>query len=124
MFSNSNDPESQQTEPAETTFVTVGKIDEISEGEGKAFDVNDRSIAVFLIDGELHAIEDQCPHMGAALSAGHLEGCQVSCPWHAWRFDVRDGAWCDNPQVKIDAFETRIVDGEIQIATTPKKLSE
>ncbi len=118
-----SDDAPQQPTPAETVFVTVGKLDEISEGEGKSFDVNDRAIAVFMIDGKLHAIEDQCPHMGAALSAGHLDGCQVTCPWHAWRFDVRDGSWCDNSQIKIDAFETRIVDGEIQIATTPVKLS-
>ncbi len=124
MPPTSSDETPQQTESAETQFVSVGKIDELSEGEGRSYDVQDRAIAVFLVDGQLYAIEDQCPHMGAALSAGHLEGCQVSCPWHAWRFDIRDGAWCDSPQVKIDAFETRIVDGEIQIATTPKKISE
>ena len=131
-MTSSDEDEPQQTAPvetnsetnSETTFVTVGKLDEIPAGGGKSFDVNDRAIAVFLIDGKLHAIEDQCPHMGSALSTGHLDGCQVTCAWHGWRFDVRDGAWCDNPQIHIDSFETRIVDGEIQIATTPSKLSD
>lgn len=101
-------------------FVSVGKPEDVPIGEGRAFDVNGRMIAVFRVGGEFHAIEDQCPHMGAALSTGFMENCVVACPWHAWRFDVRDGSWCDNPRVKIDAFETRIHDGELQIATTPK----
>ena len=47
-----SDDAPQQPTPAETVFVTVGKLDEISEGEGKSFDVNDRAIAVFMIDGD------------------------------------------------------------------------
>lgn len=101
-------------------FVTVGKTSEVPDGEGKAFEVNERSIAVFKIENQFYAIEDQCPHMGAALSTGFVENCEVSCPWHAWRFDIRDGAWCDNRRVKIDAFETRVVGDELQIATQPK----
>lgn len=119
MNSNSDGSAPDNTEQA-VEFVTVGRTSEVPPGEGRAFEVNERSIAVFHIDDQFYAIEDQCPHMGAALSTGFVENCVVACPWHAWRFDVRDGAWCDNPRVKIDAFETRVVGDELQIATTPK----
>ncbi|MFO0455912.1 MAG: Rieske (2Fe-2S) protein [Planctomycetota bacterium] len=33
-----------------------------------------------------------------------MENCTVACPWHAWRFDIRDGSWCDNPRVTIDSY--------------------
>ncbi len=112
--------ESTEDSNGEPKFVTVGKIDDVPEGEGRAFEVNERSIAVFKIDDQFYAIEDQCPHMGAALSTGFVENCEVSCPWHAWRFDVRDGAWCDNRRVKIDAFETRVDGDDLQIAIVPK----
>ena len=48
---------------------------------------------------------------------GHtfMEDGKVMCPWHAWRFDVRDGTWCDNPKVKTDAFEIRVVGADIQV---------
>lgn len=119
MEENSDD---NSTPTPDAEFVKVGTIHDVPEGEGRAFDVNGRSVAVFNIDGQFHAIEDQCPHMGAALSAGFVEDCVVSCPWHAWRFDVRDGTWCDNRRVKIDAFETRVEGEDLLIATavTPK----
>ncbi|MFM7117735.1 MAG: Rieske (2Fe-2S) protein, partial [Planctomycetota bacterium] len=58
-----------------------------------------------------YAIDDQCPHMGASLASGYLENCTVACPWHAWRFDIRDGSWCDNPRVKIDSYPVEARDG-------------
>lgn len=102
------------------SFVTVAKVGEIPENTGKAFEVNDRMIAVFFCKGEYFAIDDYCPHQGASLGAGYVEDCVVACPWHAWRFDVRDGTWCENKRLKVDAFEVRIVGDEVQVATTPK----
>ena len=29
-------------------------------------------------------------------------------PWHAWRFRVCDGTWCDNPRVATDRFEVTV----------------
>ena len=97
-------------------FVTIAKIGEIPEGSGRAFPVGDRLVAVFnLGGGEYHAIDDLCPHMGASLAEGFVEDKVVTCPWHAWRFRVTDGTWCDNPRIKTDAFEVRVVDDQIQV---------
>lgn len=101
-------------------FVTVAKAGEIPEGEGRAFAVHGRMVAVFLDRGEYRAIDDFCPHMGASLASGHLEDGVVSCPWHAWRFSVCDGTWCDNPRIKIDRFDVRVVNDEIQVHVPPK----
>ena len=96
-------------------FVTVAKVGSIPAGEGATFTVGDRLVAVFYSDGQYYAIDDMCPHMGASLSAGHLENGIVTCPWHAWRFKVCDGTWCDNPRIKTDAFEVRVVGEDIQV---------
>ena len=96
-------------------FTTVAKTTDIPAGQGAAFAVNERMVAIFNDDGEFRAIDDCCPHMGASLAGGHLEEGVVTCPWHAWRFKVTDGTWCDNPTVKIDAFELRIEGDEIQV---------
>jgi nitrite reductase (NADH) small subunit/3-phenylpropionate/trans-cinnamate dioxygenase ferredoxin subunit len=53
--------------------------------------------------------------MGASLAEGHLENHVVTCPLHAWRFDVRDGTWCDNRRVHIDSFPVRIEGGDIWV---------
>jgi len=103
-------------ESTNSDFVTVAKVGAIPEGEGQSFQVGERLVAVFLKDGQYFAIDDLCPHMGASLGAGYLddEGV-VSCPWHAWRFCVRDGKWADNPRLAVDTFDVRIVDDKIQV---------
>jgi nitrite reductase (NADH) small subunit/3-phenylpropionate/trans-cinnamate dioxygenase ferredoxin subunit len=100
---------------AMSEFVTVAKVGAIPEGQGAAFIVNGRTVAVFLENGQYFAIDDFCPHMGASLAGGYLEDGIVTCPWHAWRFCVRDGTWCDNPRISIDSFEVRVIDDQIQV---------
>jgi len=39
----------------------------------------------------------------------------VACPWHAWRFCIYDGKWCDSPKLKVDAFEVRVEGDQIQV---------
>ena len=102
-------------------FVTVAKVTEIAEGEGQAFGVNGRMVAVFNENGEFLAIDDLCPHMGASLAGGHVENGVVACPWHAWRFCVRDGTWCDNPKIKVDSFRVRVQDGDVQVSVPPRE---
>lgn len=96
-------------------FVTVAKVGAIPEGHGEAFPVGGRMVAVFHSEGSYHAIDDFCPHMGASLAGGQVVDGVVACPWHAWRFRVSDGAWCDNPRIKVDAFQVRVVGDEIQV---------
>ena len=96
-------------------FVSVAKVGSIPEGQGASFAVQGRMIAVFNTGDGYGAIDDTCPHMGASLAAGHVEDRVVTCPWHAWRFHVCDGTWCDNPRIRIDHFEVRVVGDEIQV---------
>ncbi|WP_327114992.1 bifunctional 3-phenylpropionate/cinnamic acid dioxygenase ferredoxin subunit [Nocardia sp. NBC_01730] len=74
-------------------------------------------IAVFHTDdGELYAIDDTCTHQDASLADGWLEGCQVECPLHASRFDLRTGA-VDAPPAKLPVRTHRveIIDGVIHV---------
>jgi nitrite reductase/ring-hydroxylating ferredoxin subunit len=102
-------------------FVTVARVGDIPEGSGQAYPVQGRMVAVFNLDGQYHAIDDFCPHMGASLAGGHVENGIVTCPWHAWRFQICDGTWRDNPKVKIDSFAVRVVGDEIQVCVPPRQ---
>lgn len=96
-------------------FETVAKVGDIPIGKGAAYEVNGRVVAVFNDDGTYRAMDDMCPHMGASLSTGFLESSEVTCPWHAWRFDIKTGTWCDNPSLKIDTFEVKVEGDDIQV---------
>jgi nitrite reductase/ring-hydroxylating ferredoxin subunit len=37
--------------------------------------------------GELHALEDACPHKGVTLHKGEVQGCHLLCPYHGWEFN-------------------------------------
>ncbi|MEM0927378.1 MAG: Rieske 2Fe-2S domain-containing protein, partial [Planctomycetota bacterium] len=92
-------------------FESVGRVEEFEVGRGRAVPVGGRMVAVFRNeDQSWNAIDDLCPHMGASLAEGYVEGKTVSCPWHAWRFSVTDGTWEDNPKVKVDCFEIKVED--------------
>ena len=96
-------------------FITVARVGEIPQGSAKAFRGNERMIAVFHSDDRYYAIDDMCPHMGASLADGHVQDQIVTCPWHAWRFSICDGTWCDNPTISIDSFKVRVAGDEIQV---------
>ncbi len=105
-------------------FETVAKVGDIPEGEGRAFEYEDQMVAVFNDKGEYRAIDDMCPHMGASLASGHFEDCVVTCPWHAWSFDTRDGTWCDNRRLKVDTYDVRVVGDEIQVKPAEKNAAD
>jgi nitrite reductase/ring-hydroxylating ferredoxin subunit len=46
---------------------------------------------VKLRDGEVRVLNRRCPHEGADLALGYLEGRQIVCPWHNLRFNLDTG---------------------------------
>jgi len=96
-------------------FQTVCKASDIKDGESKTVAIGNKLIAVFHTEGQYYAIDDVCPHMGASLSGGYLEDKIVTCPWHAWRFRLTDGAWADNPRLKIGCYAVRVEGDAVQV---------
>ena len=94
----------------------LGKWHHTLDGQGKTFAINGHQVAVFNIDGEIFAFDDECPHVGASLGSGKLEGKLVTCPAHQWQFDITtgecvtvdrcdDGCYVDTYPVKIENDE-------------------
>lgn len=67
-------------------------------------------VALFNVEGTFYALDGVCPHQGGPLGKGAMTGHVVTCPWHGWQFDVRDG------QHQFSA--------NIQQATLPVKVEE
>jgi nitrite reductase/ring-hydroxylating ferredoxin subunit len=63
-------------------------------GQSRLLEYGEARVALFNVGGTVHAIDDLCPHRQGPLSEGYLDGFLITCPWHGWQFDVRDGR-CD-----------------------------
>jgi 3-phenylpropionate/trans-cinnamate dioxygenase ferredoxin subunit len=103
-------------------FVTVARVGEIADGEGRAFDVGDVPVGVFNCGGQLFAVSDVCTHAHALLHEGSLDRvrCTVECPLHSTEFDLRTGAVLTPPATEpVATFPVRVQGDEVQIAILP-----
>lgn len=100
----------------EGRLVTIGRADDLPLACGAIVDLADGAeVALFHTEEGFYAIENFCPHRGAPLADGSLDGCAVACSLHGWRFDVRTGACLSHPAAGIERYEVRIEAGEIKI---------
>ena len=90
------------------TWVKAGKIADIDEGKSQVVNAEGKELALFKIEGNIYAIANTCPHRGGPLGEGYLEGQEVTCPWHAWAFDVKTGACQTMPDTKQPVFKVKI----------------
>ena len=69
----------------------VAKISDIADEKSQMVEIESQIIALFNVRGQFYAMQNACPHRGGPLVEGHMEGNIVTCPWHAWQFDIKNG---------------------------------
>jgi nitrite reductase/ring-hydroxylating ferredoxin subunit len=84
--------------------VRVAEVGEVPPGAARVVDVDGRALALCNVEGTFYALDNACPHRGGPLGEGDLEGCVLTCPWHAWRWDVTSGANVNNPALRLACF--------------------
>jgi 3-phenylpropionate/trans-cinnamate dioxygenase ferredoxin component len=99
------------------TFVKVAAARELPPGGKKLAEVAGRPIALFNVEGQYFAIDDVCTHDGGPLAEGELSGCEIMCPRHGARFDVRTGRALCMPAVEpVAAHATEIRGDDVYVA--------
>lgn len=71
-------------------------------------------------DGLAHTVDAHCPHMGAHLGGGEVQGETIACPYHGWRF-AGDGQCVEIPysssripsRACVRSYPTREVGGMV-----------
>jgi nitrite reductase/ring-hydroxylating ferredoxin subunit len=101
-------------------FIPVATTDELPPGSRKTVVVGEREVALFNVAGTFYAIDNTCPHQGGPLGEGWLEGTIVTCPWHAWCFDLRTGTMTLGEFSQIDTFEVQVAGSLVSIASLPR----
>jgi nitrite reductase/ring-hydroxylating ferredoxin subunit len=108
----------------------VARVSEIPPGQRKIVELVGRSIGVFNVGGHFYAVRNQCPHQGAPLCRGSIQGTAAAslpgeyrweregeilrCPWHGWEFDITSGRSVFNPhKVRVRRYDVTLrVDDE------------
>jgi nitrite reductase/ring-hydroxylating ferredoxin subunit len=90
-----------QSEPAKPLI----RPQEIQEGSAKLVRVSNEEIAMFKHQGRLCALQNNCPHEGGQLAMGWIEGGEVVCPLHGYKFDLKTGACSTDPKLKAKIFQ-------------------
>lgn len=103
----------------------AAKAEDLVDGQPTAaeLDVDGRKMSLVLLKrgGRVYAINGTCSHLGGPLAEGKVvdEFC-IECPWHASRFDVRDGSVQQGPAAYAQqSLEVRLQAGNVEVR--PKK---
>lgn len=99
-----------------STWVKVAEASEIPAGKSKCVSYGRYNLAVFNVNGEYFAIDDECPHAGASLSEGEVVDNTLTCPWHAADFDLRTGACLGGPSPSgVTAYKVQVEGNEVKV---------
>ncbi len=82
-------------------FIKAAEISAIPNGSQKVISIQGKEILIVNIGGTYHAIGNKCPHAGADLSKGSLEGNIITCPEHKAKFDITNGKVVFRPKFWI-----------------------
>jgi len=109
----------------------VANVSEIPPGAKKIVEAGGRSIGVYNINGQFHALRNVCPHQGAELCKGLVkplvvskgpvsfdyerEGEIVRCPWHQWEFDIKTGCMIVDPAMRTKSYEVTVEKFDVSV---------
>ncbi len=84
----------------------IAGAEEIAPGGRKSVVVDELPALLVRIGDQYFCFEDTCTHDGQAMTDGPIENCQITCPRHGARFDIRSGqALCMPATEPIQIFE-------------------
>lgn len=97
-------------------YITVASVGEIADGSMRLVEVDDRLVILSRIGDDYYCIDDICTHDGGTLSDGPHEGCEIACPRHGAKFDLRNGRALSMPATQDTvSHQVKVEDGSIRI---------
>lgn len=83
-------------------------------GAAIVIEAQGRKVAVFHTAQGVFAVDNACPHEGYPLVQGALSDCTLTCTWHNYKFDLRDGA-CLIGEEAVDTFPVHVHADHVEV---------
>jgi anthranilate 1,2-dioxygenase ferredoxin subunit len=107
----------QMKEAISTAALTqLCHLADVNEDEPFRAEIDGFAYAVFKVGEMIFVTADLCTHGPGLLSEGYVEDCQIECPFHQGKFDLRTGMPTEPPcEVPIRTWTPVVRDGAIFI---------
>ena len=90
-------------------YVYVANTREIEAAGGRlSVTVKKYTVAIFIYDSKVYAVDNRCPHMGFPLNQGTVKDGILTCHWHHARFDLMNGGTFDQWAGDVTSFPVEI----------------
>lgn len=99
-------------------FKLAAKLADLPLDSGYCAQIDGHEVGLYRLarTGDVHAMENSCPHAGYPLHIGALEGSVIICAGHGWPFDVCTGRMPVNPDgFPLERYPTRVEGDEVWV---------
>lgn len=91
-------------------------VDLLEDGQMKRVELEGKPVVVARVGAEYFAFGGNCPHYGAPLNEGVLNGHTLMCPWHHACFDLRTAARTEPPAFNdLARYPVSVSDGQVLV---------
>ncbi len=96
-------------------FVKVASTSDLNPGQCKVADADGKPIALCNVNGTFYALNNACLHQGGPLGEGSMEATTLTCPWHAWQWDVTTGKSTVNPAMGVACYPVKVEGDDVMV---------
>jgi nitrite reductase/ring-hydroxylating ferredoxin subunit len=96
------------------TLLHICAAEELAPGTRRVVEIDAyEEILVLNVAGTVYAISNVCPHEGAALQRGQVEGTVLYCPLHRWGFELSSGRCVDDATLCGRTYRVETKDAQL-----------
>jgi nitrite reductase (NADH) small subunit len=97
-----------------THYIDIAALSDIPPQGARLVKTPLGCVAVFRsADDQVFALQDRCPHKGGPLSEGIVHGTSVTCPLHAWVFDLNTGQAQGADEGAVATYAVKVEGGRV-----------
>jgi methylamine---glutamate N-methyltransferase subunit C len=98
-----------------STYLPIARLDELAEDAPAHASADGIDLVLVRRGAQVHVFEGRCPHRGALLADGRVEGANLICGVHGWDYRLDTGVSAYNPAERIYKFNGHVRDGEVLV---------
>jgi glutamate synthase domain-containing protein 2/nitrite reductase/ring-hydroxylating ferredoxin subunit len=96
-----------------STYLPIARLDDLADDVPAPAAADGIDLVLVRRKEQVHVFEGRCPHRGALLADGRVDGPNLICGVHGWDYRLDTGISAYNPAERIYKFRTRVDGGDV-----------